>query len=63
VVSANAKIGVYCGSAARRRKSAILLAVEWLVAVNLPKRLSLWGAALAGGFSRWRDASSCKIQG
>src|SRR5208282_2916309 len=37
--SANAKIGVYCGRANERSKTAISLGMEWLVAVNLPKRL------------------------
>src|SRR5208283_5250104 len=38
--SANAKIGVYCGRANERSKTAISLGMEWLVAVNLPKRLA-----------------------
>src|SRR5208283_4436719 len=44
--SANAKIGVYCGRANERSKTAISLGMEWLVAVNLPKRLGFAGFAL-----------------
>jgi hypothetical protein len=42
-MSANAKIGVYCGRAAERRETAIVQGVEWLVPVNLPKRLGFGG--------------------